>query len=64
MSEKDRVIAYMKSYFKGDYDDVQVIIRENKDYELAEENHQKYLKKNPFGYCHVNLGLAKKEERK
>jgi peptide methionine sulfoxide reductase MsrA len=54
----------MKSYFKNDYDKVQVKVKENKDYELAEDNHQKYLKKNPFGYCHVNLGLAKKEERK
>ena len=30
----------------------------------AEEYHQDYLDKNPYGYCHVNLGLVKKEERK
>ena len=30
----------------------------------AEEYHQDYLKKNPTGYCHVNLNLIKKEERK
>ena len=26
----------------------------------AEEYHQKYLEKNPTGYCHVDLSLAKK----
>lgn len=30
----------------------------------AEEYHQKYLEKNPGGYCHVNLKLIKKEEKK
>ena len=30
----------------------------------AEEYHQEYLKKNPEGYCHIDLGLLKKEERK
>ena len=30
----------------------------------AEKYHQEYLKKNPFGYCHIDLNLAKKEERK
>ncbi|SHI33002.1 peptide methionine sulfoxide reductase msrA/msrB [Dethiosulfatibacter aminovorans DSM 17477] len=27
-------------------------------YYLAEEYHQDYLKKNPNGYCHIDLGLA------
>ena len=30
----------------------------------AEEYHQKYLEKNPQGYCHINFGLLKKEEMK
>jgi len=30
----------------------------------AESYHQKYLIKNPGGYCHVNMGLIKKEEMK
>jgi len=29
-------------------------------YYLAEETHQDYLEKNPGGYCHIDLSLAKK----
>ncbi|WP_069636583.1 peptide-methionine (R)-S-oxide reductase MsrB [Campylobacter pinnipediorum] len=31
-----------------------------KNYVLAESYHQEYLDKNPNGYCHINLSLAKK----
>lgn len=31
---------------------------------LAEAYHQDYLKKNPNGYCHIDLGLVKASERK
>lgn len=30
----------------------------------AEEAHQNYLLKNPYGYCHIDLGLIKEEEKK
>lgn len=30
-------------------------------YTLAEEYHQDYLKKNPNGYCHIDLGLANED---
>lgn len=30
----------------------------------AETYHQDYLDKNPFGYCHVNFSVIKKEEMK
>ncbi|ACI59911.1 peptide-methionine (S)-S-oxide reductase MsrA [Ureaplasma urealyticum] len=30
------------------------------NFNIAEEYHQKYLDKNPNGYCHVNLSLSKK----
>ncbi len=31
-----------------------------KNYAAAEEYHQEYLRKNPRGYCHIDLSLAKK----
>lgn len=34
------------------------------NYYKAEDYHQKYLNKNPHGYCHVDLNLLKEEERK
>jgi peptide-methionine (S)-S-oxide reductase len=35
-----------------------------RDFYDAETYHQKYLVKNPSGYCHVNMNLIKPEERK
>jgi peptide-methionine (S)-S-oxide reductase len=64
-SEDETVITnYMKAYFGQKYPKVQTKIKKALDYELAEEYHQDYLKKNPGGYCHVDLGMAKKEELK
>lgn len=34
------------------------------NYYPAENHHQQYLQKNPFGYCHVDLNIIKKEEAK
>lgn len=41
-----------------------VEVKSLKNYYKAEEDHQLYLLKNPRGYCHVDLSLLKKEERK
>ena len=65
-SEEDgqKVDAYFQSYFGEDYKRIQVKIKMKDDYELAEAYHQKYLDKNPGGYCHVDLNLVKEDERK
>ncbi|MBU1094038.1 MAG: peptide-methionine (S)-S-oxide reductase MsrA [Firmicutes bacterium] len=64
MADEPAVAQFMKSYFKSDFNRVATQIKPNLDYVLAEAYHQDYLKKNPGGYCHVNLGLATKEEVK
>lgn len=35
-----------------------------KNFYVAELEHQDYLVKNPFGYCHINFNLIKPEELK
>jgi len=39
-------------------------IKQMNNFYPAEEYHQDYLDKNPGGYCHVNLGLLKPNEKK
>ena len=39
---------------------IAVEVEKVNNYIDAEEYHQKYLDKNPTGYCHVDLSLAKK----
>ncbi len=65
-SRKDetKINNYLKTYFGKDYENVVVVVKQNTDYQLAEINHQNYLAKNPHGYCHIDLGLAKKKEVK
>lgn len=43
---------------------IQTYVKAALPFYSAEEYHQDYLKKNPGGYCHVNLGLLREEERK
>lgn len=63
--EAEQVNQFFKSYFsEKDYKRVMIKVKPNLDYDLAETYHQKYLDKNPGGYCHVNLNLATKDERK
>ncbi|MBU1144185.1 MAG: peptide-methionine (S)-S-oxide reductase MsrA [Firmicutes bacterium] len=63
-SDKVLVLNYLEKVFAKDLPRVATEVKKNLDYELAEEYHQDYLKKNPGGYCHIDLKLAKKEEVK
>lgn len=63
VDESQKTIA--KAYFDRALEDNYAIeIKPLKCFYDAEEYHQDYLKKNPTGYCHVNLGLIKKNEAK
>jgi methionine-S-sulfoxide reductase len=62
--EQNIVNDYFKSYFKDVYHKVQIKVKMAKDYDKAEAYHQDYLDKNPGGYCHVDLNLVAKDEKK
>lgn len=53
---KEYIKELQKKYSKP----IAVEVEEVVNYVDAEEYHQKYLDKNPSGYCHIDLSLAKK----
>lgn len=58
-SEDREIVREFFELVKNKYD--KEIVVENKileNYYMAEEYHQKYLEKNPGGYCHVDLSLS------
>lgn len=63
LDESDRqiIINYFKSVKLGDY---MIEVLPLKKFYKAEEYHQKYLEKNPSGYCHINIAVLKDDERK
>lgn len=65
-TETDRDIA--RNYIvkrQNDYNEPIVVeVEQLLNYYPAETYHQKYLVKNPTGYCHVNFDLILPEERK
>lgn len=62
--DEDRIYDIMETLFGDNILKVATTVQENLDYDPAEAYHQDYLDKNPNGYCHVNLGLAKPQEKK
>lgn len=64
LNEDDRleIMAYINSL--DNHENFKIIIEKLDNFYDAEEYHQSYLKKNPHGYCHVDLSVIKKEERK
>lgn len=55
-----KVIESVVNHEQKKYEkDIVVEVKPIENYYLAEDYHQDYLKKNPLGYCHINLNLAK-----
>ena len=59
--QKEIVLNYFSSKLEKGY---RIEVEPLENFYDAEEYHQDYLKKNPSGYCHVNLSLIKKDESK
>ena len=54
------VIEKINAFVQKNYDKALAVeVEAVKNYSSAEEEHQDYLEKNPNGYCHVDLNLAK-----
>ena len=60
-SDKETILDFFNKHLKTGY---KIEVTALSNFYPAEEYHQDYLKKNPTGYCHINLGLIKKEELK
>ena len=54
-------VAYLTNTLGTEY---KIEVTKLNNFFPAEEYHQEYLKKNPGGYCHVNLNLIKDDEKK
>lgn len=63
LDEKDKeiVLHYFNEHLEKKY---AIQVEKLRNYYLAEDYHQDYLKKNLDGYCHVNLNLIKENEKK
>lgn len=46
---------FLEDKQKNEKEKIQIQVEKLKNYVKAEEYHQDYLKKNPLGYCHINL---------
>ena len=63
IAEEDKQVirSYLDNHLDNNY---KIEILPLRKFFLAEEYHQKYLDKNPGGYCHINFGILKPEEKK
>jgi peptide-methionine (S)-S-oxide reductase len=64
VSELERIAKWITNKQKDYNKPIVVQLKPESPFYEAETYHQEYLKKNPNGYCHIDLGLARKDERK
>lgn len=54
-SDKEIIVNYLKTESRNYSEAIVTEIKKLENFFDAEEYHQKYLEKNPNGYCHINL---------
>jgi peptide-methionine (S)-S-oxide reductase len=62
--ERELVLAFIKDKQPAYREPIVVEVEPVRNFYAAEDYHQNYLQKTPGGYCHINLMLAKPEEKK
>lgn len=60
-NEEKEIKDYFLNHLSQNY---KIEVLPLKKFFKAEEYHQKYLDKNPGGYCHINMNFLKEEEKK
>lgn len=55
IKDKDVIEEFIQNKQKEYDKKIVTEVKELENFYLAEEYHQRYLKKNPGGYCHINL---------
>ena len=63
-AERKQIADFVRGMQAKYKEPIVVEIEPMRNFYPAETYHQDYLQKNPGGYCHVDLGLARREERK
>ena len=63
-AERQSITTFIQGMQAGYTDDIVVEVQPVMNFHLAEEYHQHYLENTTGGYCHIDLMLAKPEEKK
>src|SRR5690606_26521867 len=61
---KESALSFIENEQSKYKKSIVVSVEPLKDFYDAENYHQDYLDKNPRGYCHIDLNLAKEDEKK
>ncbi|CAM2955738.1 peptide-methionine (S)-S-oxide reductase MsrA [Helicobacter burdigaliensis] len=56
--------SFVKALQKDYHNPIVTEVKELENFFEAEEYHQKYLAKNPLGYCHIDLTKAEQNQKK